>query len=74
MKRIVLKPSTKLQLQAALGILLASPAWLLFYELPGVHDWPLWLLIGFPVGSMLACFVWFRQCMAPDGTSFKPRW
>lgn len=74
-----LKPSTWLQLQAVLGLLLTSPAWLLVYKLlssmqPLIRDLPLWLLLTVPAGAMLACFIWFRQCLSPDGTSFTPKW
>jgi hypothetical protein len=75
MKSFFLKPSTKLQLHALLGIVIALvPAMMLISMVPPFRDWPLWSLIAVPCGIGGLCMIWFRQCMSPNGTSFKPKW
>lgn len=74
MKRFPLKPATRLQLCFVAGMLVASPLWPLAYQLPMFKDWPLWMLIAFPVLTGVAGLIWFRECMSPDKTSFKPKW
>jgi hypothetical protein len=74
MKRIRLKPSTYLQLRFVLGMLVTAPLWVLLYQLPMFRSWPLWVMAGLPAGGMVAGWIWFRQCMSPDKTSFKPKW
>lgn len=69
-----LKPSTWLQLQFALGMLLTTPFWLLVYRHPMFRDWPLWVMLGVPFVGYAMALLWFRQCMSPDGTSVKPKW
>lgn len=74
MKRIQLKRSTRLQLHFLLGMLAGLPFLLLLYRLPMFRDWPPWILIAFPVMFVVLGLAWFRQCMSPDKTSFKPKW
>lgn len=75
MKPLPLSPSARLQLWGLLGIVIAMvPGMLLLSLVPPFRDWPLWGLIALPSALGVLCMVWFRQCIAPDGSSVKPKW
>jgi hypothetical protein len=74
LRALHLSTSLKLQLQFVLGMVLASPYLWLIYQLPPFNALPLWLAIAFAAFIAVAGMIWFRQCMSPDKTSFKPKW
>ena len=59
-------------------VFLASPAVLvpclwLGYKFGLFHTWPAWIVICFGIFMTVGLYIWFRQGLSPDKTTFKVR-